>query len=397
MEESVKHYIFESFRLRYVSANRKGKSEILDEICAKFNCHRKHAVRLMKPKFGGKRLKGSKRGPKPKYKDPEFLRALHRVRKVMEFRASPIIKSNMPEWLPSIENHYGAFSAEVREKLLKVSTATMDRYFKWMREQGGKGLTTTRPGKILRNEIAIQTASQWDGTIPGIMSTDTVAHCGNTTQGQFAYSLDMVCPVLHWVELRAVWGKGESGVLEQTKDIEKALPFALKGVHVDNGTEFMNWHYYRYFSEGEARKNFKLTRSRPNKKDDNCYVEQKNWSVVRRYFGYDRFDFPELVPLINDLYKNELSLYLNHFCPTFKVEQKILIKSRYKRIYGKPVTPYQRAIESEHVKEDVKIMLKKLHAESDPVALKLTIERKLKNIFNLLKRLNTTRNSTSAA
>jgi hypothetical protein len=227
------------------------------------------------------------------------------------------------------------------------------------------------------------------------MATDTVAHCGNTTEGQYICSLDMVDPVTHWCAQRAVWGKGAAGVLEQTKAIEVSLPFKMIGLHVDNGSEFINHHYIRHYTNQPQRSGFSFTRSRAYRKNDNCHVEQKNWSVVRRYLGYDRFTFPELVPLINDLYANELNIYLNHFCRTFKLEKKVAIKSRYRRIYGTPITPYERVLSSKYVTDDVKVLLKNKHAELDPVALKLEIERKLKNIFRLFKQLSTSRSAAS--
>lgn len=174
--------------------------------------------------------------------------------------------------------------------------------------------------------------------------------------------LDMVDPVTHWTAQRAVWGKGQSGVLSETKNIEDSLPFKLIGLHVDNRTEFINHAYVRYYTNEPLRARFSFTRSRAYHKNDNCHVEQKNWSVVRRYFGYDRLDFQELVPLMNDLYKNELYFYLNHFCRTFKLKEKMI-----------------------------------QHQSMDPVALKIEIERKLNKIFVKYRRLIAARKSATAA
>lgn len=308
MNEIVKRHILESFREKYHRAKRKGKSDILKEVQELLSCHRKHAIRVMKKRLPGRKPAGEKRGRKSKYDNPEFLGALHKVRKIMEFRNAEVMKGNMPEWLPFIEKHRGAFSEEVREKLLTISASTMKRYFKRAREQAGNGLCTTRPGSILRTEIPIRTESFWDEKIPGKMAADTVAHCGGSTEGQFAYSLDVVCPVTHWSAQRATWGKGQTGVLEASKSIEAQLPFPLIGWHVDNGTEFINHAFIRYYTDQTIRQGFSFTRSRANHKNDNCHVEQKNWSIVRRYFGYDRLDFPEIIALMNDLYQNEMYL-----------------------------------------------------------------------------------------
>jgi len=398
MEEAIKRYNLESLRMKYhrVGTRKKAKGEILKEVQELLDCHRKHAIRAMRagaPRRGA----GKKRGRKSKYRSPEFLSALHKVHRMMEFRNAEVMRENMPEWLPFIERHKGAFAPEVRDKLLSISAATMKRCFRRMRELGGDGLSTTRPVSTLRTEIPIRTESFWKEEMPGKMAADTVAHCGSSTEGQYVNSLDAVCPVTHWTVQRATWGKGHSGVLDASKSIEKSLPFPLLGWHVDNGSEFMNHAFIKHYTNERFRHGFSLTRSRANHKNDNCYVEQKNWSVVRRYLGYDRLDFSELVPMINDLYENELYLYLNHFCRTFKLEKKIAIKSRYKRVYGVPMTPYQRVLTSPHVPEAEKQRLRSIHSQLDPVALKLAIERKLKNIFATFRRLAAARNSARSA
>lgn len=399
MEEVVKRHLLESLREKYhrPGKRKKAKAEILQEVQNLLKCHRKHAIRVMKKRAAGRKSPPGKRGRKSKYDTPEFLSALHKVRRVMEFRNAEVMKGNMPEWLPFIEKHRGSFTTDIRAKLLTISATTMKRYFRRMREQGGGGLSTTRPGSILRTEVPIRTESFWSEKMPGKMAMDTVAHCGGSTEGQFAYTLDVVCPVTHWTAQRATWGKGQFGVLEASKAIEKALPFPLIGWHVDNGTEFMNYVFVRYYTASPERSNFCLTRSRANQKNDNCYAEQKNWSVVRRYFGYDRFEFAELVPLMNDLYENELSLYLNHFCRTFKLEQKIAIKSRYRRIYGDPLTPYERVLASEFVSKESKDRLIEQHNQLDPVMLKMEIEHKLRKTFLTFKRLAAARKAASAA
>lgn len=164
MEGVVKHYILETFREKYHLGSKKAKGEILDEVCGEFGWHRKHAIReLSKPI--GKKPSRNKRGRKSKYDGPDFLKALYQVRRVMEFRNAEVMKENMPEWLPFIEGQYGAFSPDVREKLLSISASTMKRKFRRLREEAGKGLSTTRPGSILRTEIPICTESEWNAPL----------------------------------------------------------------------------------------------------------------------------------------------------------------------------------------------------------------------------------------
>ena len=161
------------------------------------------------------------------------------------------------------------------------------------------------------------------------------------------------------------------------------LPFELKGFDCDNGSEFLNHHLVRYFTDHKPR--VKFTRSRPYKKNDNAHVEQKNWSHVRQLLGYDRLDNPKLVELINDVYAKQWSRYQNHFCPTLKLADKKRINSKYYRKYETPKTPYQRLIESQHLSEESKCSLRKRHQSLDPFRLKQQIERQLKEIFRLVK------------
>jgi len=186
-----------------------------------------------------------------------------------------------------------------------------------------------------------------------------------------------------WTENRATWGKGAQGVLAQIKDVEGRLPFALQGFDCDNGSEFLNWHLLRYFTDHPSVTSF--TRSRPYKKNDNAHVEQKNWSHVRQLFGYDRFEDPGLVELMNDLYANEWALYQNHFCPNMKLKEKKRINSKYYKKYDSPRTPYDRVLASDHVSKEAKERLKTVHQSLNPFILKKKIEKKLRVIFNDVK------------
>ena len=183
-----------------------------------------------------------------------------------------------------------------------------------------------------------------------------------------------------------MWHKAASGVVAQIKDIEAHLPFILRGFDCDNGSEFLNNYLVSYFSEKRRKYiDFTFTRSRPNKKNDNAHVEQKNWTHPRRLFGRDRLDELELVSLMNDLYTNEFSLLRNHFYTNLKLERKVMLKSRYKRQYGDPMTPYQRVLDSQHISDDKKLQLRALHSKLDPLELTDTIHEKLKSIQKSLK------------
>jgi hypothetical protein len=356
---------FEKLKDRYRKAGRVRKSQLLDEITEIHGCHRKSLIRALRARPRGRKSAGKGRGRPSKYDIPEFIKALRLVWKKTDFMCSCLLHAAMSEWVPSVERHCGEFSDEVRALLYSISTATIDRNLKPYK---GKFKGGTKPGSLLKNEIAIQ-GSVWDIEMPGFMEADTVAHCGTSMGGLFIWSLTLTDIATQWTECRAVWHKAASGIVAQIKDIEVS-----------------------YFSEKRRKYiDFAFTRSRPNQKNDNAHVEQKNWTHPRRLFGRERLDVLELVPLMNDLYSNEFSLLRNHFYPNLKLEQKIMIKSRYKRLYGDPRTPYQRVLQSPHIADDVKHRLVALHATLDPIDLADAIHEKLHTIQKSLKQARSIR------
>ncbi len=370
-----------AIRSRYWRARKKVKVTILDEFCAVCGYHRKYAIRLLNQR--GKARKKRRPGRKPIYASPELLTALKRIWFASDQMCSKKLKAAIPLWLPYYETVYKPLTPETQGKLLLVSAATIDRLLKPVRVvHGRKGLSGTRPGTLLKNQIPIRTHF-WDVSQPGFMEADTVAHCGNSLAGSFIWSLTMTDIHTTWTESRATWDKGAEGVLAQIQDIEDRLPFALQGFDCDNGSEFLNWHLLRYFTDHPSVTSF--TRSRPYKKNDNAHVEQKNWSHVRQLFGYDRFEDRQILPLMNDLYANEWSLYQNHFCPSMKLKEKKRINSKYFKKYDPPRTPYDRVMASEHVSDKTKEHLQTVHESLNPFILKKNIEKKLRVIFKKVK------------
>ena len=210
-----------------------------------------------------------------------------------------------------------------------------------------------------------------------------MAHCGDTTAGDYVNSLTFTELFSGWTENRAVWNKSSYAVLGQIKEIEEKAPFEMKNFHTDNGSEFLNWALYEHLTGRKMKVPF--TRSRACRKNDNAHCEQKNWTHVRLLFGHERFEHPELVPLMNDLYAQEWSQFTNHFKPTFKLLKRDKRGSRTVRIYEPtPRTPYQRLLDSPDIDEATKTQLRKQHAALDPFELKKNIERKLKNFFTVL-------------
>ena len=377
---SKKEYT-KAIHLRYKNASRYEKTIILDEFCTTCGYHRKHAIRLLRRFKRFTKPRPKKRGKPPVYQNEEILKPLKQIWLAANLPCSKRLKAILPIWLPGYIQLFGKVPPTVAEALVKISPATIDRLLQPTRIQYKKrGRSTTKPGTLLRKQSPIQT-NQWDESKPGFLEADTVAHCGESLLGMYAYTIDCVDIATGWTEQRAVWGKGETGVLQQIKDIEKMLPFTLLGFDCDNGSEFLNYHLVRHFTQ--QLHPVKFTRSRPYHKDDNAHVEQKNWTHVRQWLGYQRLDNPRAVPLLNNLYRNEWRLFHNFFCPSVKLIAKERIGSKTIKQHDKPKTPYQRIMESPHMPETVKLSLSKQLENLNPFLLRNAMETKLKKIFSL--------------
>ena len=364
---------------RYKKATRKQKTLILDEFCSTLHCHRKHAIRTLKNFKRFRKPKNNKRGRKPLYAHPSILKPLKKIWLTANLPCSKRLKPILPLWLPGYMESFGPLSPKALNVLSRISPATIDRILSPSRIHYKKrGRATTKPGTLLRNQIPIQT-NQWNESRPGFLEADTIAHCGNSLSGMFAYTLNTVDIATGWTEQRAVWGKGETGVLQQIHDIEQSLPFPLLGFDSDNGGEFLNYHLYRHFTQKKQPVQF--TRSRAYHNEDNAHIEQKNWTHVRQWLGYERFDNPQVVPLLNDLYRHEYRLFHNFFCPSVKLLAKERIGSKTYKRYDAPKTPYQRTLESPLASPQTKQALTKQLESLNPFMLRKAMEEKIKKIF----------------
>lgn len=372
---------WDTLHRRYHRSTRQKKSQLLDELEDLYGYNRKYLLQVFN------RLTGrnyNKRGRRPCY-DPKYLLVpLQRIWLATDQMCSKRLSAAMPEWLPFYDEMYEPLSKTHKEQMLRMSPATIDRILKPSKAKHKRyGLTGTKPGSLLRNQIPIKT-DHWDVKKPGFLEADTVALCGNSIAGDFVWTVTLTDINTAWTEIRAAWNKGAEGIVNCIKDAENAAPFEFLGFDSDNGGEFINYHLIRYFVESR-KEPVQLTRSRPYRKNDNAHVEQKNWTHVRHLFGYDRFNDSRAVPLMNDLCANEWSLYQNHFMPSMKLVEKEKINSKYRRKYDKPKTPYQRILESPHIPKEKKEELKKIHKQLNPFALKQTIEKKLRHIFKYVK------------
>jgi hypothetical protein len=363
---------------RYQHAAGSEKTRLLDEVCVTCGYHRKHAIRRLNQPYRIRKPASHKRGKSSRYHAPEVLEPLKRIWLAANLPCSKRLKVLLPLWLPGYQQEFGSLGPAVQQALRTISAATIDRLLASTRTHyRGRGRSTTKPGTLLRKQIPIKT-NQWDETRPGFLEADTVAHCGESLLGDFVYTINFVDIATGWTEQRAGWGKGETGVLQQIQDVEACLPFSLRGFDCDNGSEFLNYHLLRYFSQ--RHQPIQFTRSRPYHKNDNAHIEQKNWTQVRQWLGYHRFDNPAVVPLLNQLYTQEWNQFHNFFCPSVKLIEKQLVAGKTIKRYDIPKTPYQRILEAA-VPVSVKRRLQKQFKILNPFHLRKKMEQQLKIIF----------------
>ncbi len=378
MSQNSKREYFLAIWGRYQRVGRRFKSRILDEFCAVCGYARKYAIGLLnRPP----RRRQKRPGPKSRYQ--AVLQPLKALWLLSEQMCSKRLKAALPIWLPFYEAAHGALEAPVRQQLLQISPATMDRLLKKVRARyPRKGLSGTRGGpEALKQRIPVRT-DNWDIDQPGFLEADSVAHCGASMAGEFVWSVTFTDIFSQWTENRAVWNKSAAEVLDRVSDVEAKLPFALRGFDVDNGSEFLTWHLWHYFLDRPAPVD--LRRSRPYKKNDQACVEQKNWTHVRQLLGYDRIEGVEWVQSINALYET-WGLLHNYFCPTLKLKSKTRVGSRTVRKYGQAQTPCERLLASPHLSPEQQVHLRARLAELNPIQLKNRLEEQLKMLFDHLR------------
>jgi hypothetical protein len=361
---------------RYRIAGRREKALILNEFCTVTGYHRKYAIHLLsrppEPRPKRRRARRSRYGP-------EVLRVLSKIWEAAGYPWSVRLKALLPLWLPWARQRL-KISPQIEQQLLAMSPRTMDRRLKPIKQRLGRRLYgRTKPGSLLKHHIPLQTAS-WTEARPGFTEIDLVSHSGNAASGEFLHSLNVTDLATAWVETRAVLGKGQSGIVCALTEISQALPFPLRGLDSDNGSEFINRHLVRFCQQRKIL----FTRSRPYKKDDNAHVEQKNWTHVRKLLGWDRYDSPAALAALNDLYRQELRLMMNLFQPTVKLESKQRVGSRLQRRYTPAQTPLDRLLTC--AGQDLLPKAQQLRAlrdTLDPFVLSKIIERKLQRIYRL--------------
>ena len=363
-------------RDRYVRAKgRKEKSRLLTEAVSVTGFHRKAVIRAWRRAEGGEGRRHP-RGRTRRY-GPAVLRALKAIWEVAGFPWSARLKALLPLWLPWARKRL-ALAAATEAGVQAISARQIDRLLAPEKRQRRRRLYgRTKPGTLLKHHIAIKT-DHWDVTEPGFTEVDLVSHSGECADGDFAQSLDLTDIHTTWVETRAVLGKSQVRVQEALETLRTQLPFPLRGIDSDNGSEFINAHLHGYC---QAR-GIQFTRGRPYKKDDNAHVEQKNWTHVRKHMGYLRYDTDAAVAAMNDVYA-DLRLLQNLFLPSVKLQTKERVGARVRRRYGPPCTPLDRVRACPQADRAKVTALVALRDRLDPFALAARIDRKLQRVYAL--------------
>ena len=355
---------------RYHKASKGEKGRILDELCALTGWTRRHARRALAQAVSGRSR--PPRPPRPRTYGTDVLEPLRFVWATLGGPAGKRLAPFMAEVVEALERHRELdVSPEVRAKLLQISAATIDRALAPERARlKVKGRSGTKPGSILKRQIPIRTFAEWDDHRPGFCEVDLVAHDGGDPAGQFCHTLDLVCVATGWTEMRALATKAQRWVHEALADIEAGLPFPLLGLDSDNGSEFINTELFGWCERMEIT----FTRSRPYRKNDNCFVEQKNWPVVRQQVGYARYDTARELECLRELY-GHLRLYVNFFQPQMKLVSKTRRGAVVSKRFDTARTPYRRVLDSPDVPEQAKRELTRTYLELAPAELKRAIGR----------------------
>jgi len=306
------------------------------------------------------------RPPRRREYGPDVAKVLTQVWETMDYLCGKRLAAALPEVVPRLVE-WGELEVkpEVYEKLLRASASTIDRLLAPERRKYTlKSRSRTKPGTLLKHQIPVRTFSQWDDTSAGFLEVDLVGHDGGSSAGDYCQTLDATDVATTWSEQVAVRNKAQGYVFAALRQVRGRLPFELRGLDSDNGSEFINDQLTRYCS----KEGITFTRSRAGRKNDNCYVEQKNWSVVRRFAGYARFEGDTACRVLNGLYR-VLRDYSNYFLPTMKCVEKTRDGSRVTKRYDVPKTPYQRVLDSPDVDASVKQRLEARYRTLNPAAL----------------------------
>ena len=370
----------QAIRSRYKRGNRSMKSRILDEFVEVTGMHRKSAIRLLDRRGG---LTGNKRRGRRRVYSVDARETLKVAWEASNRLCSKRLQPFLPELVGVLRAKGELFiTDEIEAEMGRLSASTIDRITRpWRQGRRSHGLSTTKPGTHLKNAIPLKTFSEWEDSPPGFIQVDLVAHCGDRVEGFYLTTLSAVDVATGWFEPIGIWGRGQQRVGEAIHRLRQLLPMPMLGLGSDNGTEFINRGLYEYC----ARHRIVFTRSRSYKKNDSCHVEQKNWSVIRRQVGYQRYSSKAAYEALSDLY-TVLRLYLNFFQPVLKLVAKSRQGARIHKVYDEAQTPYRRLLKSGVLTEDKKQELSNVYDALNPVTLREQIGQTLHRLHMLGER-----------
>lgn len=372
MSQQSKRELHGEVQARYLKASKVEKQKILDEFTATTGYHRKYAIRILKRGYKRRPALCKTKGRTAIYRG-EVVEALEQIWEIYGRICSKRLHPYLPEGIKVLER-CGELtcSAETKELLLRISRSSIDRCLVPARFNKPQGLSTTKPGSLLKKNIPIRIFADWSEDKPGFLEVDLVAHCGDSVAGQFLYTLTCTDLCTGWTEPMALPRRSQEAVCAAIDAMRQDLPFDLLGIDSDNGSEFINDLLYRYCLDEKIT----FTRSRPYHKNDQAHVEQKNWSVVRHVVGYDRLESEQHYVLLESIY-TDLRLYVNFFQPVLKLIDKKHIGNQVIRKYDTSRTPYQRVMERKDTSLEGKAHLLNLYLRLNPADLRHRLDEKV--------------------
>lgn len=377
MSLKSKRELVEAVQPRYLKANKPEKQKMLDEFTSATGYHRKHAIRVLQNRVPKTRPR-KRTGSQTIYRG-EVVQALQQIWEIYGHICSKRLQPFLPEAIKVLERCQEIeLSQDTKESLLKISSASIDRCLRPIRLQSSHGLSTTKPGSLLKNLIPVHTFTEWDEERPGFLEIDLVAHCGTTTEGQYLNTLTCTDLCTGWTDVTAVLHRSQEAVSAAIQRMRQRLPFPLLGIDSDNGGEFINDLLYRYCLDEKIT----FTRSRPYQKNDQAHVEQKNWSVVRHTVGYDRWETQQELALLECVY-DDLRPYINFFQPSLKLIAKERIDKKTCKRYDPAKTPYQRVFGRKDISLEAKARLTHLYVQLNPAELRRRIDQKTAQLWKI--------------
>lgn len=386
MSHEARFEYLKKIQFEYLNSNRRRKNDLLNHAQMITGMSRKHLIRWLNRSAPAETVEPARRG-RPKKYGPELERHLQRLWLAMEQPCGKKMAVLLSVVLEKYRRHAPDLSDELARQASTIGAATLDRMARSWKVQRGLSLTKAPTSQWYKSAIPVQ-PKDWNVTAPGRVQVDTVSHCGESGHGAFASTLTMTDIHTHWTEMRATWTKNHQGIIRALGDIEQKLPFSLATMKFDSGSEFMNYaviSYVRSTYVNDRKNKIEVFRSRPYRKNDNCYVEQKNLTHVRQFIGYDRIDSHAATKILNEIYRDLWCPFLNFFMPTFKLVRKERIGSKIRKQHEKPKTPYQRVLESPEVSEEQKNRMKLQYEALDPFEMKARIEERLQLFFKTLR------------